>query len=197
MELITLTQTLRNQIMENYYKYAEEMHDNYDKISEIMGFSQDYDEFSDDINCLNENDYLDDEEIFKNKPYIYNEQIIYKTIVDIKSSKYKKVIYLIILKDSLEYIKSQVLKKNFIYNSEKYLMMLLDNFGIKKLLNAADKDDAFLFDIINIFLEYNVTYDNKGKYENRLILKKQKSDTSKQFKLSILDDFQYYYEKNK
>ncbi len=197
MKLITLTQSLRDSIIENYYKYEEEIYSNYDDINETTEFNQYYDEFIDEENILNENINFDNEEIIEEKSYIYDEQIIQKITIDIKKSEYKRTIYFIILKDCLEYIKSKFLKRNFIYNSEKYLMILLENFSIKKLLNAADKDNEFLFDIINIFLEYNIIYDNKERYENRFMLKKEKADISKQFKLSMLDDVQYYYEKNK
>ena len=185
MNLMTLTQALRIQIVENYYKYKKEFpNDNVE------------DDF-DDEEDIYDNEIEDEDETTEELYSIYDELILSKIITDIKNSGYKKAIYFIIIKDCLEYIKSKVVKKNFIYSEEKLLLILLENLDTKKLLNIIDKDEEFLLNIITIFLEYNTTYTNEEKYENRSILKKQKSKISKQFKLSILDDIQEYYDKNK
>lgn len=194
MDLITLTQALRNQIIENYYKYknefskhSDESEENIDKVGiEDEVWNNEIENYDDD-----ENEYY--EELYS----IYDEKVVLKVIDDIKNSGYKKLIHLIIIIDCLEFIKSREIKKRFISDSEKYLLILLENFNTKKLLNIINTDDDFLLNIMVIFLEYNITCTKEEKYENRLILKKQKIKISKQFKLSILDDIQQFYDKEK
>lgn len=194
MDLITLTQALRNQIIENYYKYknefskhSDESEENIDKVGiEDEVWNNEIEDDDDD-----ENEYY--EELYS----IYDEKVVLKVIDDIKNSGYKKLIHLIIIIDCLEFIKSRKIKKRFISDSEKYLLILLENFNTKKLLNIINTDDDFLLNIMVIFLEYNITCTKEEKYENRLILKKQKIRISKQFKLSILDDIQQFYDKEK
>lgn len=185
MNLMTLTQALRIQIVENYYKYKKE-------------FSNDNieDDF-DDEEDIYDNEIEDEDETTEELYSIYDEETISKVIDDIKSSEYKKLIHFIILSDCLEYIKAKTITKRFISNAERYLLILMENFDTKKLLKLLNQDDEFLLNVMTTFLEYNVIYTNEEKYENRSILKKQKSKISKQFKLSILDDIQEYYDKNK
>lgn len=194
MKLVTLTQALRNQIMENYCKYKNDFSDEY-----IEELNNDENDLEEEIELLEvDDDEIEDYDELGEEVYsVYDGKIIAKLIADIKYSGYKKMIYFIILKDCLEYIKSKSIKGKLVSNSEKYLLMLLEEFNTQKLLNIIDKDDEFLLDIMTIFLEYNVICTDEEKYENRAILKTQKSKISKQFKLSILDDFQEYYEKNK
>lgn len=194
MKLVTLTQALRNQIMENYCKYKNDFSDEY-----IEELNNDENDLEEEIELLEvDDDEIEDYDELGEEVYsVYDEEIIAKLIADIKNSGYKKMIYFIILKDCLEYIKSKSIKGKLVSNSEKYLLMLLEEFNTQKLLNIIDKDDEFLLDIMTIFLEYNVICTDEEKYENRAISKTQKSKISKQFKLSILDDFQEYYEKNK
>ena len=185
MDLITITQALRNQIVENYYKYKEEFSS--DNIEDYFDNEMEYEE-----------EFKDDDDEYTEELYsIYDEKVVLKVIDDINNSGYKKLIYLIIIIDCLEFIKSREIKKRFISDSEKYLLILLENFNTKKLLNIINTDDEFLLNIMVIFLEYNITCTKEEKYENRLILKKQKIRISKQFKLSILDDIQQYYDTNK
>lgn len=199
MNLITLTQALRNQIMENYYKYKKEFFNNYTETDDELGDEENI--FDDEIELIEydneEPEDEDDDEYIEELYSIYDEQVISKVINDIKSSGYKKIIYFIILSDCLEYIKSEVVKGKSISNDEKYLLILLENFDSRKLLNIIDKENEFLLDIMTIFLEYNMVCTNDEKYKNRSILKKQTPKISKQFKLSILDDLQEYYDKNK
>ena len=194
MKLVTLTQALRNQIMENYCKYKNDFSDEY-----IEELNNDENDLEEEIELLEvDDDEIEDYDELGEEVYsVYDGKIIAKLIADIKYSGYKKMIYFIILKDCLEYIKSKSIKGKLVSNSEKYLLMLLEEFNTQKLLNIIDKDDEFLLDIMTIFLEYNVICTDEEKYENRAILKTQKSKISKQFKLSILDDFQEYFEKNK
>lgn len=192
MDLITLTQALRNQIIEDYYKYKNEFSKHSDESEENIDKVGIEDEvWNNEIEDDDENEYY--EELYS----IYDEKVVLKVIDDIKNSGYKKLIHLIIIIDCLEFIKSREIKKRFISDSEKYLLILLENFNTKKLLNIINTDDDFLLNIMVIFLEYNVTCTKEEKYENRLILKKQKIRISKQFKLSILDDIQQFYDKEK
>lgn len=203
MDLITLTQALRNQIMENYYKYKKEVSNDNDEVEEDLDELDDEEDIldneTDDENIQIDDDELedDDDECDEELYSIYDEEVILKVIDDIKNSMYKNLIHMIIFSDCLEYIKSRAVRKRFISNDEKYLLILLENFNTKKLLKIIDTDDEFLLDVMTIFLEYNITCTNEEKYENRLILKRQKTRISKQFKLSILDDIQQYYDKNK
>lgn len=194
MDLITLTQALRNQIIENYYKYKNEFSKHSDETEENI----DKVEIEDEVwNNEIEDDDDDKNEYYEELYSIYDEKVVLKVIDDIKNSGYKKLIHLIIIIDCLEFIKSREIKKRFISDSEKYLLILLENFNTKKLLNIINTDDDFLLNIMVIFLEYNITCTKEEKYENRLILKKQKIRISKQFKLSILDDIQQFYDKEK
>lgn len=194
MDLITLTQALRNQIIENYYKYKNEFSKHSDETEENIDKVGIEDEvWNNEI----EDDDDDENEYYEELYSIYDEKVVLKVIDDIKNSGYKKLIHLIIIIDCLEFIKSREIKKRFISDSEKYLLILLENFNTKKLLNIINTDDDFLLNIMVIFLEYNITCTKEEKYENRLILKKQKIRISKQFKLSILDDIQQFYDKEK
>ena len=193
MNLITLTEALRKQIIENYYKYKKELY-NDDNIDDEL---ENEVEFCDDeTGC--EYELEDDDDEYTEELYsIYDDKIVAKLIDDINGSEYKKLIHFIILSDCLEYIKAKTITKRFISNDEKYLLILLENFDTQKLLDIIDKDEEFLLDIMTIFLEYNIICTNAEKYENRLLLRRQKSKIYSKFKLSILDDLQEYYEKNK
>ncbi len=195
MDLVTLTQALRNQIMKNYYKYKKQDSSNYTKIENELEDEENI--FYDEMELIEPDDDDAEDEYAEELYSIYDEQTISKVIDDIKNSEYKKTIHFIILKDCLEYIKAKAIKKKFINSDEKYLLILLENFDTQKLLDIIDKDDEFLLDIMTIFLEYNIICTNAEKYENRLLLRRQKSKIYSKFKLSILDDLQEYYEKNK
>ena len=193
MNLITLTEALRKQIIENYYKYKKELY-NDDNIDDEL---EDEVEFCDD-EIDSEYELEDDDDEYTEELYsIYDNKIVAKLIDDINGSEYKKLIHFIIISDCLEYIKSKTITKRFISNAERYLLILIENFNTKKLLKLLNKDSEFLLDVITTFLEYNIIYTNEEKYANRAILKNKTPKLSKQFKLSILDDIQQFYDKEK
>lgn len=193
MNLITLTEALRKQIKENYYKYKKELY-NDDNIDDEL---EDEVEFCDD-EIDSEYELEDDDDEYTEELYsIYDNKIVAKLIDDINGSEYKKLIHFIIISDCLEYIKAKTITKRFISNAERYLLILIENFNTKKLLKLLNKDSEFLLDVITTFLEYNIIYTNEEKYANRAILKNKTPKLSKQFKLSILDDIQQFYDKEK
>lgn len=184
MNLITLTEMLRKQIIENYYKYKKEL-------------SNDDANTDDDLDDLDDLDDDLDDEYTKELYSIYDKKIVSKLVDNINSSEYKKLIHFIIISDCLEYIKAKTITKRFISNAERYLLILIENFNTKKLLKLLNKDDEFLLDVMTTFLEYNIIYTSEEKYANREILKNKTPKLSKQFKLSILDDIQRFYDKEK
>ena len=192
MNLITLTQALRIQIVENYYKYKKEFSN--DNVED--DFDDEEDIYDNEIE--NEDEFEDSDDEYTEELYsIYDEETISKVIDDIKSSEYKKLIHFIILSDCLEYIKAKTITKRFISNAERYLLILMENFDTKKLLKLLNQDDEFLLNVMTTFLEYNVIYTNEEKYVNRAILKDRKIRLSKQLSLSILDDIQQFYDEEK
>ena len=192
MNLITLTQALRIQIVENYYKYKKEFSN--DNVED--DFDDEEDIYDNEIE--NEDEFEDGDDEYTEELYsIYDEETISKVIDDIKSSEYKKLIHFIILSDCLEYIKAKTITKRFISNTERYLLILMENFDTKKLLKLLNQDDEFLLNVMTTFLEYNVIYTNEEKYVNRAMLKDRKIRLSKQLSLSILDDIQQLYDEEK
>ena len=119
MDFITLTQALRNQIMENYHKYKKELSNDNNEVEEDLDELDDeediWDDETDDENIqVDDDDELDDDDECEEELYsIYDEEVILKVIDDIKNSMYKNLIHMIIFSDCLEYIKSRAVRKRF------------------------------------------------------------------------------------
>ena len=155
---------------------------------------EDEDEFDDeDEFVFVESEALNDDELKE-----FNEQVELKMINRIRNNKYKNIIYLVLLEDAYEYIKSnQILEKkleDFEYNN----LLILENTPLPNIIKMMNTNDEFILDIFSLFYNYN--YDNslEDKFKNRKLIHLTKnSKYLEKFKIYKLDDMQYKYYKRR
>ncbi len=190
MKIITINEILRKNVIDTYYTYKNEyMYDieNDDENIEYELDEFDTDEFDDNIDLFIEEQKID-----------FEEKVVSKLINDIKSSKYKKMIYLILLQDAFEFIKTEQIKKNGIDIYEKDIITHLENLDVDRLIHLLDFDDEIFFDIITLFFEYNLQNNFNDKYRNRTLIRNSNSfECLKKFKVYMLDDITFNLEKRR
>ncbi len=185
MKIITINEILRENVINTYYTCINEYMYNIENDDENIEYK--LDEFGSNIELFIEEQKIN-----------FEEKVISKLKNNIKSSKYKKVIYLILLQDAFELIKTEQIKKNGIDIYEKDIIVHLENLDIDRLINLLDFDDEILFDIITLFLEYNLQSNFNDKYRNRTLIRNSNSfEYLKKFKLYMLDDITFNLEKRR
>lgn len=189
MKFTTINEILRKKIIDKYYTYKQEYMPNTEDETEVE------DEFDDiDINEFEDN--ID--EFIEEQKIDFEEKVISRLIDDIKSSKYKKIIYLILLQDVFEHIKTEQLKNKCIGIYEKDMIVHLENLDIDRLIHLLDFDEEIFFDVITLFFEYNLQNNFNDKYRNRILIKNSKNfECLKKFKVYILDEITFDYEKRR
>lgn len=130
---------------------------------------------------------------------IENSKYANKVILNfINTSTYKKIFYLVLLQDSAISIKIKKLKNKKIDEYEDKLLYYLFNLETNTIIKLLEKDEELLLDFILLFLEYNLSYSKKEKYNNISLLDKTTDiGCLKKFKVYFLDNIQYEYDKLK
>lgn len=209
-DLTVLTQYLRTELF-NYFTFLKNKFDKKylenikDDILNKLNTDENIDEFDDED--FEDEDEFDDEDEFvfvesealnDDELKEFNEQVELKMINRIRNNKYKNIIYLVLLEDAYEYIKSnQILEKkleDFEYNN----LLILENTPLPNIIKMMNTNDEFILDIFSLFYNYN--YDNslEDKFKNRKLIHLTKnSKYLEKFKIYKLDDMQYKYYKRR
>ncbi|MBE6139337.1 MAG: hypothetical protein E7174_02395 [Firmicutes bacterium] len=192
--LKTITEMLRDKIKDEYIHLKEKF---YNDINED-NLDQELEDFDDED--LNENyleddedldiEYLDEDEKFYNEVYA-------KLMNTIKVSKYKKIIYLILLQDTYECIKSKKISDLELHKYETEMLNLLEGLNLKRLINKIENDEEFYLDLLTIYLEYQFELNNELKQKNKKLLELSNDKIIKKFKIYVLDDVQFQYTKTR
>lgn len=190
MEIEMLTEALRSQILDLYYKLK----------SDFLSANNitDEDIIDDEVDYYSDDEFLDEilDEVLANNQQQYEEEVILKLINYIKSSSYKRIMYLILLNDVFEYIKPKKMRNKELYLYEEDVLEHLERLSINKLIEMLNIDDDFFTDILTLFMEYNTNYNIDEKYRNRKLL--ELSDNIvylKKFNIYLFDNIQYEYTK--
>lgn len=190
MEIEMLTEALRSQILDLYYKLKSDFLSANDITDEDI--------IDDEVDYYSDDEFLDEilDEVLANNQQQYEEEVILKLINYIKSSSYKRIMYLILLNDVFEYIKPKKMRNKELYLYEEDVLEHLERLSINKLIEMLNIDDDFFTDILTLFMEYNTNYNIDEKYRNRKLL--ELSDNIvylKKFNIYLFDNIQYEYTK--
>ena len=186
MKFTTINEILRKKIIDTYYTYKQE----------YMPDTEDEPEIEDEFDDIDINEFEDNiDEFIEEQKIDFEEKVISRLIDDIKSSKYKRIIYLILLQDAFEYIKTEQLKNKCIGIYEKDMIVHLENLDIDRLIHLLDFDEEIFFDVITLFFEYNLQNNFNDKYRNRILIKNSNNfECLKKFKVYILNEERDVYD---
>ena len=194
MNYTTITEMLRKLIVGKYYDLKEMFYNN---------TGENFEEDIYDVDDFEDNNDFQDEEFDENIDDFIEEQgnnfrnEVYDNLIDdIRNRKYKKLMYLIILKDNFEYLKSRKIKYTYLGCYEDELLINLESIEPDKFSELLDADNELFLDALTIFLEYNILYDIDSKHELRKLLKYKKVSLKK-FKINLLDDMEYQLNKKR
>ena len=191
MTFITITEFLRNKINNKYYELKNDFFNKAEK-------KYDEEEFYDEDIVEEDNDFENYIEDYLEEISIeYEEKVTKELAKFIRNNQYKNIMYLIILKDCFEYLKTEKLNHRSITSEEQEILQNLEHINLTIFFKALDLNDELFFDIITIFLEYNVLFNIEEKYNKRSLLKQTNDNYHNNFKISILDDLQYVYQKRR
>lgn len=191
MTFITITEFLRNKISNKYYELKNDFFNKVEK-------KDDEEEFYDEDIVEEDNDFENYIEDYLEEISIeYEEKVTKELAKFIRNNQYKNIMYLIILKDCFEYLKTEKLNHRSITSEEQEILQNLEHINLTIFFKALDLNDELFFDIITIFLEYNVLFNIEEKYNKRSLLKQTNDNYHNNFKISILDDLQYVYQKRR
>lgn len=210
-QFYSITELIREQLLNDYYFVNERFFN--DMVDETI----EEDESFDELQALIETECLDDEDEdieITDEDYVenYSDFLKYNTgeeldsVIDtqtleeikikIDSSKYKNLIYLILLQDSFEYIKVISISGIALSDDKKQLLEFLETWELNQILNKIKTSDAFYYNLLTYFFEYHM----KNTIENRIINKKlvellDAENNLNKFKIGVYDDMQYQYAK--
>lgn len=191
MTFITITEFLRNKISNKYYELKNNFFIKAEK-------KEDEEEFDDEDIVEEDNDFENYIEDYLEEISIeYEEKVTKELAKFIRNNQYKNIMYLIILKDCFEYLKTEKLNHRSITSEEQEILQNLEHIDLTIFFKALDLNDELFFDIITIFIEYNVLFNIEEKYNKRSLLKQTNDNYHNNFKISILDDLQYVYQKRR
>ncbi len=191
MTFITITEFLRNKISNKYYELKNDFFNKAEK-------KDDEEEFDDEDIVEEDNDFENSIDDYLEEISIkYEEKVTKELAKFIRNNQYKNIMYLIILKDCFEYLKTEKLNHRSITSEEQEILQNLEHINLTIFFKALDLNDELFFDIITIFLEYNVLFNIEEKYNKRSLLKQTNDNYHNNFKISILDDLQYVYQKRR
>lgn len=191
MTFITITEFLRNKISNKYYELKNDFFNKAEK-------KDDEEEFDDEDTIEEDNDFENSIDDYLEEISIeYEEKVTKELAKFIRNNQYKNIMYLIILKDCFEYLKTEKLNHRSITSEEQEILQNLEHIDLTIFFKALDLNDELFFDIITIFIEYNVLFNIEEKYNKRSLLKQTNDNYHNNFKISILDDLQYVYQKRR
>ena len=191
MTFITITEFLRNKISNKYYELKNDFFNKAEK-------KDDEEEFDDEDTIEEDNDFENSIDDYLEEISIeYEEKVTKELAKFIRNNQYKNIMYLIILKDCFEYLKTEKLNHRSITSEEQEILQNLEHIDLTIFFKALDLNDELFFDIITIFIEYNVLFNIEEKYNKRSLLKQTNDTYHNNFKISILDDLQYVYQKRR
>lgn len=191
MTFITITEFLRNKINNKYYELKNDFFNKAEK-------KDDEEEFYDEDIIEEDNDFENSIDDYLEEISIeYEEKVTKELAKFIRNNQYKNIMYLIILKDCFEYLKTEKLNHRSITSEEQEILQNLEHIDLTIFFKALDLNDELFFDIITIFIEYNVLFNIEEKYNKRSLLKQTNDNYHNNFKISILDDLQYVYQKRR
>ena len=191
MTFITITEFLRNKISNKYYELKNDFFNKAEK-------KDDEEEFDDEDTIEEDNDFENSIDDYLEEISIeYEEKVTKELAKFIRNNQYKNIMYLIILKDCFEYLKTEKLNHRSITSEEQEILQNLEHIDLTIFFKALDLNDELFFDIITIFIEYNVLFNIEEKYNKRSLLKQTNDNDHNNFKISILDDLQYVYQKRR
>lgn len=191
MTFITITEFLRNKIINKYYELKNDFFNKAEK-------KDDEEEFDDEDTIEEDNDFENSIDDYLEEISIeYEEKVTKELAKFIRNNQYKNIMYLIILKDCFEYLKTEKLNHRSITSEEQEILQNLEHIDLTIFFKALDLNDELFFDIITIFIEYNVLFNIEEKYNKRSLLKQTNDNYHNNFKISILDDLQYVYQKRR
>ncbi len=191
MTFITITEFLRNKISNKYYELKNDFFIKAEK-------KEDEEEFYDEDIIEEDNDFENSIDDYLEEISIeYEEKVTKELAKFIRNNQYKNIMYLIILKDCFEYLKTEKLNHRSITSEEQEILQNLEHIDLTIFFKALDLNDELFFDIITIFIEYNVLFNIEEKYNKRSLLKQTNDNYHNNFKISILDDLQYVYQKRR
>lgn len=191
MTFITITEFLRNKISNKYYELKNDFFNKAEK-------KDDEEEFDDEDTIEEDNDFENSIDDYLEEISIeYEEKVTKELAKFIRNNQYKNIMYLIILKDCFEYLKTEKLNHRSITSEEQEILQNLEHIDLTIFFKALDLNDELFFDIITIFIEYNILFNIEEKYNKRSLLKQTNDNYHNNFKISILDDLQYVYQKRR
>ena len=161
-DLILVTEYLREKLIKHY----QDLKAKFDIIDDIDEDDESYDESLED---MSDDDFKEIADELSDENYSrYQEEVEYKILDKIRNSKFKTLIYLVLLEDVYEYIKSEQILDGILIDYEECYLNTLEKTSLKKLINSFDNDDEFLLDIFSMFYEYNIynTEDDKIKIKS-------------------------------
>ena len=184
-ELITITQFLRDCLKNDYKNFKNSYFErlNLDKL------------------LCNEDDYYEDFDVCVEEnlePISFEEDVFFKLIDIIKNSKYKNILYLIILNDVYEHIKTKQICELHLFKQDLYLLNTLESCDLNDLFNKMNKDEDFLLDLVTIYIEYEIDCSFETKMKNKKLLELSNNyHYLNKFKINIIDDIQNQYTKTR
>lgn len=223
-KLMTLTEILREKILSNYTEYRRKFFDELDYDEDDNEYEnddelddddelEDYYEYEDDeFEDEDETEYYidevtgeivfiedDDESMYCDEEDLEYEKKVYSKVIDnIKNSPKKKIIYLILLEDTYEYIKSKQLNDSTLFEYENSLLKKLEKVNLDNLLEEIDNNNVLLLDLLTIFIEYNLEQKLEDRYNNRKKIELTKNiKYLKKFKIYLLDNINYELNKRR
>ena len=188
-KITIITEYLRSQLISFYRQLKLNFDTDYNCDEEI-------DEIDEDSNY--EDDELNEDYDIEINYLNYKEKVEEKIIKKIKKSEYKNIIYLILLEDVYEFIKSKQISNIEIHLYESDILNMLENTSLLKLINLLNNDDEFLLDIFSLFYDYNINNSMEQKIKNKTLIKlTNSSQFLEKFKIYKFDDMQYYINKRR
>ena len=181
-EFNTLTKILREELIEHY----ETLRNDFD----IDG---DYIDEEEDI--IDDEDYFNEEWTTEDNDY---ENLLLELSKYVKNNKYKNLLCLIIFNDVYEYIKANKICNIPIHVNEQAILQLLETFNINELIKKINTSNSFFLDLLDIFIEYQITSIEEEKEKNKKLI--ELTNNSKyidKFKINMLDNIQKQYTKTR
>ena len=194
-DLKIITEYLREELIK-FYKDLKAKFDSIECIDEEDEYEDDYDDNSQNLSDEDLEKLAD--EFSDDNYYRYQREVEDKLLNKIKNSKFKKLIYFILLEDVYEYVKSEQILDGVLIDYEECYLDILEKESLEKLIDLFDNDIEFLLDIFSMFYDYNIYNTKDDKFKNRKLIELSGNlKYLEKFKVYKFDDIQYVYQKRK
>ena len=194
-DLKIITEYLREELIK-FYKDLKAKFDSIECIDEEDEYEDDYDDNSQNLSDEDLEKLAD--EFSDDNYYRYQREVEDKLLNKIKNSKFKKLIYFILLEDVYEYVKSEQILDGVLIDYEECYLDILEKESLEKLIDLFDNDNEFLLDIFSMFYDYNNYNTEDDKFKNRKLIELSGNlKYLEKFKVYKFDDIQYVYQKRK